>query len=86
MHEVDCSVAVFAPDLVQLLFNLEPCERKSVYINIIEFRKELVSSAFSGDTWGFISAAERWQSRTVWPLATDSTQLQGTTQPTGKLD
>lgn len=79
MHEVDCSVAVFAPDLVQLLFNLEPCERKSV-------RKELVSSASSGDTWGFISAAERWQSRTVWPLATDSTQLQGTTQPTGKLD
>lgn len=71
MHEVDCSVAVFAPDLVQLLFNLEPCERKS---------------ASSGDTWGFISAAERWQSRTVWPLATDSTQLQGTTQPTGKLD
>lgn len=52
MHEVDCSVAVFAPDLVQLLFNLEPCERKSV-------RKELVSSASSGDTWGFISAAER---------------------------
>lgn len=25
----------------------------------IEFRKELVSSASSGDTWGFISAAER---------------------------
>lgn len=59
MHEVDCRATVFAPDLVQLLFNLELCERKSVYINIIEFHKELVSSASSGNTWGFISAAER---------------------------
>lgn len=59
MHEVDCRATVFAPDLVQLLFILELCKRKNIYINIIEFRKELVSSASSGDTWGFISAAKR---------------------------